>query len=166
MTHSIKWYWDKAILSLLLSYKLCQVVRVHIRQGEAWYMYIYFCSNTFKSKDKTIYIYLLVFVTLFHLCPILTHLKVYIDIQLTYTLFLPWRVNKVQLSQTLYYVYKQKGIDSVKLFQTSTVLVTIGGLGTYTLLICLVKVDSVQFLHSFRTRYLDLTEFLITLYNT
>lgn len=59
----------------------------------------------------------------------------------------------VQFSQTLYYVYKQKGIDSVKLFQTSTlhVLITIGGLGTYTLLICFVKVDSVQFLHSFKT---------------
>lgn len=116
-------------------------------------MYIYFCSNTFKSKEKPLYIYIhvLVLVILFHLCPILTHLKVYIDIQLTYTFFLPWRVNMVQFSQTLYYVYKQKGIDSVKLFQTSTVLVTIGGLGTYTLLICLVKVDSVQFLHSFRT---------------
>lgn len=33
--------------------------------------------------------------------------------------------------QTLYYVYKQKGIDLVKLFQTSTLLITIGGLGTY-----------------------------------
>lgn len=53
--------------------------------------------------------------------------------------------------QTLYYVYKQKGIDSVKLFQTSTlhVLITIGGLGTYTRLIFFLKVDSVQFLHSF-----------------
>lgn len=51
------------------------------------------------------------------------------------------------------------------MFQTSTLIITIGGLGTYTLLICFVKVDSVQFLHSFRTRYLDLTEFLITLYN-
>lgn len=30
-------------------------------------------------------------------------------------------------------------------------LITIGGLGTYILLICFVKVDSVQFLHSFRT---------------
>lgn len=94
-------------------------------------MYIYFCSNTFKSKEKPIYIHVLVLVILFHLCPILTHLKVYIDIQLTYTFFLPWRVNKVQFSQTLYYVYKQKGIDSVKLFQTSMVLITIGGLGTY-----------------------------------
>lgn len=51
--------------------------------------------------------------------------------------------------QTLYYVYKQKGIDSVKLFQTSTLLITIGGLGTYTRLIFFLKVDSVQFLHSF-----------------
>lgn len=37
------------------------------------------------------------------------------------------------------------------MFQTSTLLITIGGLGTYTHLICFVKVDSVQFLHSFRT---------------
>lgn len=64
-------------------------------------IYISAVINTFKSKEKTIYIHELVFVTLFYLCPILTHLKVYIDIQLTYTFFLPWRVNMVQFSQTL-----------------------------------------------------------------
>lgn len=131
-------------------------------------MYIYFCSNTFKSKEKTIYIHELVFVTLFYLCPILTHLKVYIDIQLTYTFFLPWRVNMVQFSQTLLCVYKQKGIDSVKLFQTSTLLITIGGLGTYWVYTSYMFCESwfsavFAFIQNYR--YLDLTEFFITLYN-